>query len=53
MQSPCFSIAGAFVFCGLESNSEDMRNEEEVKQLVRRSVAAKKELVERIEVVPF
>lgn len=46
-----YSIAGAFVFCGLESNSEDMRNEEEVKQLVRRSVAAKKELVERIEIL--
>ncbi|KAE9416732.1 hypothetical protein Angca_002490 [Angiostrongylus cantonensis] len=43
-----YSICGALLFCGLESTSEDIRNAEEVKRLVRQSVAAKKELVKRI-----
>ncbi|KHJ89857.1 hypothetical protein OESDEN_10308, partial [Oesophagostomum dentatum] len=49
----CCSVAGALVFCGLESGSEDVRNEEELTQLIRQSVAAKKELVEKIQMMYF
>lgn len=47
------SLAGALVFCGLESGPEDVKNDEEVTLLVRRSVAAKKELVDKIQVSCF
>uniref|UniRef100_A0A7I4YYT9 Ion channel n=1 Tax=Haemonchus contortus TaxID=6289 RepID=A0A7I4YYT9_HAECO len=46
-----YSLAGALVFCGLESGTEDLKNEEETKSLIRQSVAAKKDLVERIHVI--
>ncbi|WKY13169.1 hypothetical protein Q1695_004184 [Nippostrongylus brasiliensis] len=48
-----YSIAGALVFCGLESDHEDLRNREEVRHLVKQSVAAKKELVERIQAMQY
>ncbi|CAJ0590777.1 unnamed protein product [Cylicocyclus nassatus] len=48
-----YSLAGALVFCGLESESEDIQNEEELTRLIRQSVAAKKELVERIQTIYF
>ncbi|KAK6753168.1 hypothetical protein RB195_012644 [Necator americanus] len=48
-----YSVAGAFIFCGLESGNEDIRNDEEVTHLIRQSVAAKKELVERIQAMYF
>ncbi|EPB71526.1 Ion channel [Ancylostoma ceylanicum] len=47
------SLAGALVFCGLESSHEDVKNDEEVTMLVRRSVAAKKELVDKIQMMYF
>ncbi|VDM78443.1 unnamed protein product [Strongylus vulgaris] len=48
-----YSLAGALVFCGLESENEDIRNEEQLTHLIRQSVAAKKELVEKIQMMYF